>query len=197
MRINKVYTRTGDRGETHLIGGKRASKDSLRIEAYGTVDELNSAMGLARAFVQTSKNQTGALVKLDQMLRNLQEELFDLGSELATPPDSLTAGGFQIGPEQVRKLEELIDDCQRDLEPLDSFVLPGGGCASAALHQARTICRRAERLAVKLSREEQLRGELLSYLNRLSDLLFVLARWTAKQLGEKEQLWQRPLKKKL
>jgi cob(I)alamin adenosyltransferase len=193
IRITRVYTRTGDRGETALVGGKRVPKDAARIEAYGTVDELNAALGLARAFNAERLAEGEGHRWLDETLRRLQNELFDLGSELATPEDAVYEGMHRIGDAQVRELEKLIDHCQKELPPLKSFILPGGGRIGAALHQARTICRRAERDILRLSRAEPLAEWPLRYVNRLSDLLFVLSRWVAKRLGEPEYLWERGL----
>jgi cob(I)alamin adenosyltransferase len=193
IRITRVYTRTGDRGETALVGGARVPKDAARIEAYGTVDELNAALGLARAFNVERLEEGEGHRWLDEVLRRLQNELFDLGSELATPEDAVYEGMHRIGDPQVRELEKLIDHCQKELPPLKSFVLPGGGRIGAALHQARTICRRAEREILRLSRAEPLAEWPLRYVNRLSDLLFVLSRWVAKRLGEPEYLWERGL----
>ena len=193
IRITRVYTRTGDRGETALVGGTRVPKDAARIEAYGTVDELNAALGLARAFNAERLSEGEGHRWLDETLRRLQNELFDLGSELATPEDAVYEGMHRIGDAQVRELEKLIDHCQKELPPLKSFVLPGGGRIGAALHQARTICRRAEREILRLSRAEPLAEWPLRYVNRLSDLLFVLSRWVAKRLGEPEYLWERGL----
>jgi cob(I)alamin adenosyltransferase len=193
IRITRVYTRTGDRGETALVGGKRVPKDAARIEAYGTVDELNAALGLARAFNAERLAKGEGHRWLDEALRRLQNELFDLGSELATPEDAVYEGMHRIGDAQIKELERLIDHCQKELPPLKSFVLPGGGRIGAALHQARTICRRAEREILRLSRAEPLADGPLRYVNRLSDLLFVLSRWAAKRLGEPEYLWERGL----
>jgi cob(I)alamin adenosyltransferase len=193
IRITRVYTRTGDRGETALVGGTRVPKDAARIEAYGTVDELNAALGLARAFNAERLSEGEGHRWLDETLRRLQNELFDLGSELATPEDAVYEGMHRIGDTQVKELEKLIDHCQKELPPLKSFVLPGGGRIGAALHQARTICRRAEREILRLSRAEPLAEWPLRYVNRLSDLLFVLSRWVAKRLGEPEYLWERGL----
>lgn len=192
IRITKVYTRTGDQGQTALVGGKRVAKDSKRIEAYGTLDELNAVLGIARAF-NLDLRSSPTRCEVETVLRRLQNELFDLGSELATPSDAAYEGMFRIGPEHVQALEEIIDRLQHDLEPLKSFILPGGGKVSAFLHLARTVCRRAERLVLRLSREEKIGPWPLRYLNRLSDLLFVLARWSAKQAGEPEFLWERGL----
>ena len=193
IRITRVYTRTGDRGETALVGGTRVPKDAARIEAYGTVDELNAALGLARAFNAERLAEGEGHRWLDETLRRLQNELFDLGSELATPEDAVYEGMHRIGDAQVEELEKLIDHCQKELPPLKSFILPGGGRIGAALHQARTICRRAERDILRLSRAEPLAEWPLRYVNRLSDLLFVLSRWVAKRLGEPEYLWERGL----
>ncbi len=192
IRITRVYTRTGDKGDTALVGGKRVPKDSPRIEAYGTVDELNAIVGLARACNHEGA-ATAARDRLEDILKRIQNELFDLGSELATPPDAVYDGMFRVGDGEVTALELLMDDCEKDLEPLDSFVLPGGGRVSALLHQCRTVCRRAERIVLRLGREEDIGTGPLRYLNRLSDLFFVLSRWIGKQNGEREFLWERGL----
>lgn len=194
IRITKVYTRTGDKGFTKLVGGKKVPKDAARVEAYGTIDELNSILGLVRVFNDELKDCLPAARQLDEIVRRLQNELFDLGSELATPPDSAYEGMFRVGAEEVKVLERLIDDCQKDLAPLSSFILPGGGKVSGFLHQARTVCRRAERVILRLSREEAIGEWPLKYVNRLSDLLFVLARWVSRHLGEPEYLWERGLR---
>jgi len=196
VRITRVYTRTGDKGETGLVGGKRVPKDSQRIEAYGTIDELNSVVGLARTFNDEKINVSEAHRFLDVILRQIQDELFDLGSELATPPDFFQEGMYRVGEREVKKIEQLIDECQKELEPLKSFVLPGGGKIGAYLHQCRIVCRRAEREILRLSRVEELSEWPLKYVNRLSDLFFVLSRWISKQTGEGEYLWQRGLAEK-
>ena len=192
IRITRVYTRTGDRGETALVGGRRVPKDAPRIEAYGTVDELNAILGLARVFNAERLADGEGHGWLDETLRRLQNQLFDLGSELATP-DAAYEGMYRVGQADVTELEKLIDRCQKELEPLKSFVLPGGGRVGAFLHQARTVCRRAEREILRLSRAEPLSEWPLRYVNRLSDLLFVLSRWVARRLGESEYLWERGL----
>lgn len=194
VRITKVYTRTGDKGSTRLVGGKKIAKDAARIEAYGTLDELNSIVGLARVFNDEMKQELSAARHLDDILRQLQNELFDLGSELATPADFSYEGMFRVGEQEVKGLERLIDSCQKDLEPLNSFILPGGGKVGGFLHQARTVCRRAERDILRLSREEEVSPWPLMYVNRLSDLLFVLSRWVSHKLGEPEYLWERGLR---
>ena len=195
IRITRVYTRTGDKGETALVGGKRVPKDSPRIDAYGTIDELNSIVGLARVFNEEKLNAGDAHRFLDLALRQIQDELFDLGSELATPGDFSYDGMYRVSEREVKKLEELIDECQKELGPLKSFVLPGGGKIGAYLHQCRTVCRRAEREILRLSRAEPLSEWPLKYVNRLSDLFFVLSRWISKKTGEQEYLWQRGLQK--
>ena len=193
VRITRVYTRTGDKGETALVGGRRVPKDSPRIEAYGTIDELNAFIGLARVFNAERKKSGRRHRWLDEVLRRLQNELFDLGSELATPADAVYEGMFRVGAEQVTALERLMDECQKELTPLKSFILPGGGPVGGFLHQARTVCRRAERRVLELARVEDIGEWPLKYVNRLSDLLFVLSRWVGKHLGETEYLWQRGL----
>jgi len=215
VRITRVYTRTGDDGETALVGGRRVPKDSPRIEACGTIDELNAIVGLARAFNEerlkkgstlsstlrlrpegrlTSKGKAHRF--LDETLRKIQDELFDLGSELATPADFSHRGMYRVGEREVKRIEGLIDACQKELGPLQSFVLPGGGKVGGFLHQCRTVCRRAERETLRLSRVEEIGEWPLKYVNRLSDLFFVLSRWVGKRAGEKEHLWQRGLKKR-
>src|SRR5262244_4039639 len=150
VRINKVYTRTGDDGTTGLVGGARAPKDSLRIEAYGTVDELNAAIGLVRAALGASR----ARARLEPILRRVQNELFNLGAELATPDETRRARSPAVAERHVQALENEIDELNENLPELRSFILPGGGAVSANLHLARTICRRAERRAISLGREE-------------------------------------------
>jgi cob(I)alamin adenosyltransferase len=193
IRITRVYTRRGDQGDTDLVGGARVPKDSARIAAYGTIDELNAALGVARAANAAGGARRGVRGELDTMLRRLQNELFDLGAELATPAGGFHPGMFRVGAAEVKALETTLDRCQRDLAPLRSFVLPGGGPTSASLHVARTVCRRAERCVLALMRHEEVGPWPLAYLNRLSDLLFVLSRWIGRRAGEQEFLWQRPL----
>ena len=194
IRITKVYTRTGDKGFTKLVGGKKVAKDATRVEAYGTIDELNSIIGLARVFNDEIKDSLEAAQQLDEIFRLLQNQLFDVGSELATPSDFSYEGMFHVGETEVTGLERTIDQLQKDLEPLNSFILPGGGKVGGFLHQARTVCRRAERDILRLSREEELSPWPLKYVNRLSDLLFVMSRWVSKNLGEPEYLWERGLR---
>jgi cob(I)alamin adenosyltransferase len=194
IRITRVYTRTGDRGETRLVGGRKVPKDALRVEAYGTIDELNATLGLARTFNEAEIERSPAARRLDAILKSLQNELFDLGSEVATPAGGAPKGMYRVGAKEVAALERRIDDCQRDLKPLSSFILPGGGRVAAFLHQARTVCRRAERELVRLSRHEPVGEWAIRYINRFGDLLFVLARWIGLHLGEPEYLWERGLR---
>jgi len=191
ISITRVYTRLGDSGETALVGGRRVPKDSPRIVAYGTLDELNAAVGLARVF---NAEKRGARRRwLDTVLRKIQNQLFDVGSELATPPDAAYEGMFRVGAAEVDELERIMDRCQKDLAPLKSFILPGGGRVHGFLHLARTVCRRAEREVLALSRVEPIGEWPLRYVNRLSDALFVLGRWVGRHGGEKEYLWERGL----
>lgn len=185
MRIDRVYTKGGDAGDTSLIGGDRVAKDDPRIDAYGTVDEVNACLGLVREALRGS----AAGPHLLPILHRVQQELFNLGAELAAPDPAVRAKLPRVEPRHVDGLERDIDAVNDDLPALRSFVLPGGGAASAAFHLARTVCRRAERLVVGLSRAEDV-GELpVRYLNRLSDALFVWGRWAAMKDGEPEPLW--------
>lgn len=194
MRITKVYTRTGDAGQTKLAGGQSVWKDSRRVAAYGTVDELNATVGFVRALL-AERAAASPAASLEQDLRWVQNKLFDLGGVLATAPGQTFPGMPQVTEADASRLEGMIDGCQAVLEPLKEFILPGGGLVAAALHQARTICRRAERECVTLSREESVEPATIMYLNRLSDALFVWARWVAKVQGEPEFLWERDGKK--
>lgn len=193
MRITRVYTRTGDEGQTRLAGGQQVQKDHRRIESYGTIDELNAVLGLARTFNARSEASPAQRDRLDEMLRRVQNDLFNAGAELATLPTDRWAGMVRILPEDTLRLEGWIDSLNEDLGPLTEFILPGGGPVGAFLHQARTVCRRAERELVGLLREDpHVDPEVLRYINRLSDWLFVAGRWAAKALGEPEYLWDRP-----
>jgi cob(I)alamin adenosyltransferase len=195
IRLTRIYTRTGDQGTTALVGGARVPKESGRLEAYGTVDELNSALGIVRTFLPNYRDRLGQDFEwYSEMLRRVQNELFDVGSELATPPDAEYPGMHRMGTGEVDELEHEMDRMQEVLEPLNSFTLPGGGVMNAFLHQARTVCRRAERICWAVSREERVSDHVLIYLNRLSDHLFVQSRWVAKRLGEPEFLWDRGLR---
>jgi cob(I)alamin adenosyltransferase len=191
IRINRVYTRGGDTGETSLVGGPRVAKDAIRIQSYGTVDELNAVLGLARtANRETPGGSEEDRARLDALLTRLQNELFNLGSDLATRTEDRHPKQPVIEERHTAFLEKTIDDLNEGLPELRSFVLPGGGWVSAFLHQARTVCRRAERLVTTLARQEAVGPHVLAYLNRLSDLLFVMGRWAARARGETEPLWE-------
>jgi len=195
IRLTRIYTRTGDKGLTALVGGRRVPKESGRLEAYGTIDELNAILGIVRTWLPQYRDKLGRDFQwYSEMLRRIQNELFDVGSELATPLDAEYEGMHKVGADEVAKLEAEMDRMQADLEPLNSFTLPGGGMLNAFLHQARTVCRRAERICWMLKREEPISDQLLIYINRLSDHLFVQSRWVAKRLGEPEFLWDRGLR---
>jgi cob(I)alamin adenosyltransferase len=185
LAINRVYTRQGDKGETGLAGGQRVPKDSPRIEAYGTVDELNAFIGAAR--VTVSEMDLG---ELEAILLRVQHELFNLGSILATLPEDVHPKQPHITAVETKRLEAEMDRMNQDLAPLRSFVLPGGSRLDAELHIARTVCRRAERACIALGRSESVPPEAIRYLNRLSDALFVWSRWACYESGALETLWQ-------
>ena len=178
----KIYTKTGDKGDTSLFGGQRVPKDALRIEAYGTVDELNSLLGVALA--------DNAEPLVDKVLGHVQRELFDLGADLATPRSNDRKQIKRIEPRDAHALEKYIDNLETHLRPLRAFILPGGSPVAAWLHYARTVCRRAERAVVRLSRNEDIGEGITVYLNRLSDLLFVLARYANHAAGVAETKWK-------
>jgi len=181
VKLNKIYTRTGDDGSTGLVDGSRRLKDDLRVDAYGTVDETNAAIGMVRL-------HTADAGRLDAMLMRLQNDLFDLGADLATPGADGAESVLRMTDGQVKRLENEIDDMNAYLEPLQSFVLPGGTSAAACLHLARTVARRAERIMVALHQREKINPFALHYINRLSDFLFVAARF-ANEKGQKDILW--------
>lgn len=182
----KIYTRTGDKGETGLFGGERVPKNSPYVEAYGTVDELNSVLGVAATFI------TDAQIR--SILEKIQSELFNAGADLATPfgQTKLEARKAipRVMPEQVTRLEEIIDRCETELQPLTRFILPGGTPGAALLHFARTVSRRAERQIVTLAQIHEINGEIIKYLNRLSDLLFILARLANHRANQPEIIWE-------
>ncbi len=184
VKLNKIYTRTGDDGSTGLVDGSRLSKNDVRVRAYGDVDETNSVIGLVRLQLENRR--------LDDMLSRIQNDLFDLGADLATPlpkeGEADSEYALRMVEAQSKRLEEELDALNADLEPLTSFVLPGGSPPAAYLHQARTVCRRAERVTVALSHEQPINPAALTYLNRLSDFLFVAARWCNDQ-GETDVKW--------
>ncbi len=213
----KIYTKTGDFGETGLVGGKRLKKDSTRIRAYGEVDELNATLGMCRceidkaASVQTSGvskrhekdsdavfSSSAGLAFLEKILHQLQAELFDLGADLATPPEEKsgkndeTSWAFSdVLATQTSQLEQWIDELETSLEPLHHFILPGGSAPAAYLHLARTVCRRAERSIVALMEKEAVDPRIIPYVNRLSDLLFVMARYANVCTGIREEKWMK------
>jgi cob(I)alamin adenosyltransferase len=177
-RLSKIYTRTGDDGSTGLGDGSRTAKESLRVEAFGTVDETNSNVGVVLAVAALPES-------VRRCLTDVQHDLFDLGGELCIP------GSCVITPAHVQRLETLLDEFNEELPPLKEFILPGGGPAAAACHVARAVCRRAERRCWSLARVEKVAPDALKYLNRLSDLLFVLARVLAREAHGGEVLWRR------
>ena len=187
IRINKVYTRTGDAGKTCLIGGEERWKDDARVEAYGTVDELNSEIGLCRELLKEQKNdQFSSLIRF---LKSVQNELFNLGTQLASAEDRNSDNIPRLSHDAISKLESEIDTANELLLELTSFVLPGGSVINAQFHMARNVCRRAERRTVTLARNETVDQENIRYLNRLSDALFVWSRWVSHILGDTENLW--------
>lgn len=184
ITINRVYTRSGDNGDTSLVDGSRVPKDHLRCEAFGTIDELNANLGLAKESARIQGND-----RICSVIEYIQQELFDIGAELATPVGFSYPNMWNAEERHVKHLEELCDFFNKDLVPLTSFILPGGSILAASLHQARTVCRRAERIVVRLGREEKLNSLILIYINRLSDLLFVLCRFVLNEKGETAPLW--------
>ena len=184
IALNRIYTKAGDQGQTHLAGGQRVAKDSPRIACYGTVDELNAFVGVALVSAGES------VPSLVPILRRVQHELFNLGSILATLPEDVHPKQARITEAEIRQLELEIDRMNADLAPLRSFVLPGGTRLNTELHVCRTVCRRAERLAVTLAREEPVPPEAIQYLNRLGDAFFVWSRWVNHILGIAEVLWE-------
>jgi cob(I)alamin adenosyltransferase len=187
--IGRVYTKGGDSGETSLVGGQRVPKDSRRIEAFGTIDELNAFVGAACQTVRDVVVEYPGLAKLVDILTRVQHELFNLGSILATKAEDVHPKQPRVTDADIAQLELEIDSMNEGLPPLKSFVLPGGSRLNVQLHVCRTICRRAERLAVTLGREETVSPEVLRYLNRLSDALFVWSRWASQVMRVPETLW--------
>ncbi len=185
----RIYTRTGDDGTTGLVGGTRIKKSALRIDAYGTVDELSSAIGVVRAELQAVRDRETRAERLDAWLAWTQDVLFNLGSRLATPPASLAEGTPSAGDADVAALERAIDEAEADLAPLNAFILPSGSLPGAQLHVARTTCRRAERRLAALADAEAVPLAAARFLNRLSDALFVWSRWINHALNEPEYRW--------
>jgi len=189
LALNRIYTKRGDQGETSLVGGQRMPKDARRIEAYGTVDELNAFVGAA-CLTAEEMGDNPAMLTMAVILKRVQHELFNLGSILATRPEDVHPKQPRVTDAEIRLLESEIDAMNSDLPELRSFVLPGGCRANVELHLCRTVCRRAERVCVALAREEEVPPEAIRYLNRLSDAFFVWSRWVSHQLGAREILWQ-------
>jgi cob(I)alamin adenosyltransferase len=189
VRLNRIYTKTGDAGQTRLVGGQKVSKSSLRLEAYGTVDELMSCLGLARTALEAPDSPPAA-AELDRVLQRVQNELFNVGSDLATLPQDRHPQQPVIAERHVTALEQEIDAWNESLPELRSFILPGGGWVAAYLHLARTVCRRAERRVVELAAGEPVSPQVIPYLNRLSDALFVMSRHAARLYGQPEPLWE-------
>jgi cob(I)alamin adenosyltransferase len=185
----RIYTRAGDAGQTGLVGGQRVDKDSLRVVCFGNLDECSCAIGAARSALRTDGAQSERVTALDAWLSWAQDMLFNLGSELATPPDKRSASQPRIADSDVAALERAIDAASAELPPLDAFIHPGGSPAGAWLHLARAICRRAERSIVRLSHSEPVEPEVLRYVNRLSDALFEWARWINHAQGAVEARW--------
>jgi cob(I)alamin adenosyltransferase len=190
IALNRIYTKRGDAGETSLAGGQRVSKDSPRIEAYGTVDELNAFTGIAVVSCEEMITHDPRIGLLLVILRRVQHELFNLGSILATLPEDVHPKQARITSAEISQLEREIDGMNESLPSLRSFVLPGGTRLNAELHVTRTICRRAERLLIALARTESVPPEAIQYLNRLSDAMFVWSRWVNNAVGAPEILWQ-------
>lgn len=190
IALNRIYTRAGDSGQTQLAGGQRVPKHALRIESYGTVDELNALVGAARVTSEELGANHPRLAAFAVILKRVQHELFNLGSILATLPADVHPKQARVTAGEIDQLEHEIDAANQDLSPLRSFVLPGGSRLDAELHICRTVCRRAERLLVLLAEAEEVPAEAVQYLNRLSDALFVWSRWVNHVLGATETLWE-------
>jgi cob(I)alamin adenosyltransferase len=190
LALNRIYTRTGDQGETSLAGGQRLPKDALRIEAYGTVDELNAFVGAACLAAEGLAGSYQNMIQMALILKRVQHELFNLGSILATRPEDVHPKQPRITEAEIELLESEIDQMNADLPPLRSFVLPGGCRLNVDLHICRTVCRRAERICVALARQEEVPLEAIRYLNRLSDAFFVWSRWSSHEVSAPEILWE-------
>ncbi|GAC1387785.1 MAG: cob(I)yrinic acid a,c-diamide adenosyltransferase [Vulcanimicrobiaceae bacterium] len=189
-KLTRIYTRTGDDGTTGLVGGQRIKKNALRIECYGTIDELSSTVGLARSSLREFLATLERAQRLDTWLAWTQDVLFNLGSDLATLTKDRWEGMPLVTPEDAKALERAIDEAQKDLQPLNNFIHPGGSYPGAFLHLARTTCRRAERLLITLAEQDDISREVIVYVNRLSDALFVWSRWINDALKQPEHLWE-------
>ena len=187
IRINKIYTRTGDSGRTRLVGGEERFKDDIRVEAYGTVDELNAEIGLCKELIkETREKKFGSLIETFNLVQN---ELYNLGTQLATADGGKAYNMPKLSDDAILCLESEIDTANESLIELTSFILPGGSVINAQFHVARNVCRRAERRTITLSKNENIKPENICYLNRLSDVLFVWSRWVSHILGDEEYLW--------
>ncbi len=191
MRLTKIYTRTGDDGATTLANGQRVSKDSLRIEVLGQIDELNTWLGVIHSYLVEHPHENSCLDGLSDIIRKIQNDLFDLSGDVAVLLEHRVIELRIVNSKDIQALEVWIDLWQKELKPLKEFILPGGGTLSSYIHYARVICRRAERSCVALHKEESINAMILAYLNRLSDVLFVMARWSCQRLGNSEIMWQR------
>jgi len=190
ISLNRIYTKSGDKGTTRLVNGRQIPKDDLKIEAYGTVDELDSFVGMACVSARELAATSSEMGRLADILVRVQHELFNLGSILATDPAEIHPRQARVTEADIAQLEAEIDEMNADLERLPSFVLPGGCRLNTELHVCRTVCRRTERIVIALSRKEDVPKDAVRYLNRLSDAFFVWSRWVCKQLGSEEVLWQ-------
>jgi cob(I)alamin adenosyltransferase len=190
LALNRIYTKSGDSGETSLVNARRVPKDDLKIDAYGTVDELNAFVGMAAVSAGELTSATAEMARLADILVRVQHELFNLGSILATDPAEVHPRQPQVTVRDIEQLEREIDEMNAELAKLPSFVLPGGCRLNTELHVCRTVCRRAERITVALSRKEEVSNDAIQYLNRLGDAFFVWSRWACRTLGVDEVLWE-------
>ena len=187
--ISKVYTKTGDKGKTSLVGGQKISKSNIRIDSYGEVDELNAIIGICIEEIKFLENKE-RFIDLIESLVKIQNDLFNLGTILATLPEDMSSKMPQVTMDDIKILENKIDEANHDLPVLHSFVLPGGSKINTYFHLARTVCRRTERICCKLYEQDKIDQIVISYLNRLSDALFVWSRWTSMTLNNKENIWE-------
>ena len=194
LRLSKIYTRGGDKGTTALVGGKRIDKSDPQLEVYGTVDELNTHVGMLRTLMLNPEHLEKLCYAVEG-LKDIQNRLFDVGSILATPPGTTYEGMPRVEPEKIQSLEVAIDHMNEHLPELASFTLPGGGVVNAQAHICRTVCRRLERILRRWEGAASIAPEIMIYINRLSDYFFVLSRWASLQLGEDEFLWETPLRR--
>ena len=197
ITINKVYTKSGDEGKTYLVGGYKIAKSSLRIMSYGEVDELNCFIGACISLINDNYSKNKSLISFSEILEVLQHDLFNLGNMLATLPESYVDTMPRIDESRIQYIENIIDDFNKDLKPLKSFVLPGGHELCTRLHISRSVCRRVERVVAQLKDKEEIDLIILMYLNRLSDFLFVSSRWVNDLFNVKEVTWNPNYNKKI